>query len=161
MSGFISSYQIHLIRSEANNFDTGDLKNGGDGQGVYEQAIHLMGCEVKLSSKYISLVVSIYYPVDILLCFKLAVHFWHFELCLPSKYQRQETGLCLNWRSCLGRLNACLYYLQFYFSLVSLWTILIDKASWMLWWEQNQKITSLITDSVARYAPLNSVSKSE
>lgn len=100
-------------------------KEGGDGQGVYEQAIHLMGCEVKLSYKYINFVVPIYYPIETLPHFEPAIHFWHFELCLPSKFQTQpesgqdRSGLRLNQGSYTGKLKAYLYYLQFYFSLVS------------------------------------------
>lgn len=96
LSGFISSqykHQIKLIHSEAKIFGTGDLntfkqKTRGRWARRLWQVIHFMGCEVKLSWKYINFVFSIYYPTDILLCFKPAIHFWHFELCLPSKFQR-------------------------------------------------------------------------
>lgn len=82
-----------------------------------------------------------------------------FLVYFKDNQSQDRSGLRLNWQSYMGKLNVYFYYLQFCFSLVSLWNILVDKACWMLWWEWNQKITSLLMEGLAKYTTLNNVAK--
>lgn len=94
------------------------------------QVTHLMGCEVKLSTliSFTTFVIQLTSCCVSSLPLIFGILNYVFLANFKDNQRQDRSGLRLKWQSHLRKLNAYLYYLQFYFSTVSPWNILVDKA---------------------------------